>query len=151
MLARRVQTAFRSEHWSVRLNAEQCSEPTLPRDPGSLLPWNPQNNENSLDFEGSEVGIMEFTRKMKVLGVVAGRRRVPPGLNNRPAGLKYSGKRKVWSAGALPRTLATYATSRPVFLDPPGLVLGPSNEGWQRTGPTYWTKPYCTERVPSRH
>ena len=65
-----------------------------------------------MEFEGSEAGIVKFLRKMKVLGGVAGRGResVSPGRRNRPAGLKYSGKRKVWSAGALPRTLATYAS-----------------------------------------
>ena len=47
--------------------------------------------------------------------------------------------------GALPRTLATYAPSRPVFLEPPGLVPGGQNEGWQPTGPTYWTEAPGTE------
>ena len=80
-----------------------------------------QNNvsEISLEFEGSEAGIVKNLRKMKVLGGVS------PGRRNRPAGPKYSGKRKVWAPRALPRTLATYAPSRPSFLDPPSLVMGP--------------------------
>ena len=79
-----------------------------------------------MEFEGSEAGIMKFLGKMKVLESAAGRRReFLQGEKNRPAGLKYNGKRKVWAPRALPRTLATYAPSRPVFLDPPGLVPGP--------------------------
>ena len=70
--------------------------------------------------------------------------RVSQGRRNRPAGLKYIGKHKVWGPAALPRTLATYASSRPVFPGPPALVLGPQNEGWQPTGPTYRTQPYST-------
>ena len=62
-----------------------------------LRPWKPQNSQFSMDFEGSEAGIVKFQRKMKVPGALAGRRRdsLSPGLNNRPAGLKYIGKRKV--------------------------------------------------------
>ena len=80
-----------------------------------------------MEFEGSEAGRVKFLRKMKVLGSVAGRRRkrASPGRRTRPAGLKYTGKRKVWAPRALPRTLVTYASSRPLLPDPPALVLGP--------------------------
>ena len=51
-----------------------------------------------MEFEGSEAGIVKNLRKMKVLGSAAGRRRESlQGGENRPAGLKYSGKRKVWA------------------------------------------------------
>ena len=43
--------------------------------PCNLCPWKQQNSEISMEFEGSEAGIMKFLRKMKGLGSVAGRRR----------------------------------------------------------------------------
>ena len=69
---------------------------------------------------------MKNLRKMKVLGGVAGRRRESPqgGETARP-GSNIMEIVRFGAPGALPRTLATYATSQPVFLDPPGLVLGP--------------------------
>lgn len=43
--------------------------------PRNLRPWKPQNIEISMDFEGSEAGIVKNQRNLKVLGVLAGRRR----------------------------------------------------------------------------
>ena len=43
--------------------------------PCNLWPWKQQNSEISIEFEGSEAGIVNFLRKMKVLGSVAGRRK----------------------------------------------------------------------------
>ena len=75
----------------------------------------------TMEFEGSEAGILKFLRKTKVLGSAAGRaKRVSPGRRNRPAGLKYSGKRKVWT----PQGPSPDPGDRPVLLDPPALVLG---------------------------
>ena len=62
VLARSVQTAFRSEHWSEHRTLNT----------GPKFQW---NCEISLEFEGSEAGIMKNLWKMKVLGGVAGRRR----------------------------------------------------------------------------
>ena len=62
---------------------------------------------------------------MQGLGGVAGRGResLQGGGTARPGSNIVE---NVWFGrpGALPRTLATYAGSWPVFLDPPGLVLG---------------------------
>ena len=79
-----------------------------------------------MEFEGSEAGIVKNLRKMKVLGGVAGRRResLQGGETARP-GSNIVENVRFGAPGALPRTLATYAPSRPGFLDPPGLVLGP--------------------------
>ena len=81
---------------------------------------------------------------MKVLGSAAGRRRgfLQGGETARP-GSNIVENVRFGLLGALPRTLATYVPSRPSFLDRPGMVLGGENEGWQPTGPTYWTKTYC--------
>ena len=97
-----------------------------------------------MEFEGSEAGIVKNHRKMKVLGGLAVRRRESPqgGETARP-GSNIVENVRFGAPRALPRTLATYAPSRTVVLDPPGLVLGPKNEGWQPPGPTYWTQPYC--------
>ena len=79
-----------------------------------------------MEFEGSEVGIVNILRKMKVLGGVAGRRReLLQGEETARPRSKKIGKRKVWAPRALPQTLATHAPSRPVLSDPPGLVPGP--------------------------
>ena len=40
--------------------------------PGS---WKPQNGETSMEFNGSEAGMVKFQRNLKILGVAAGRRR----------------------------------------------------------------------------
>ena len=40
-----------------------------------MWPWKQQNSEISIEFEGSEAGIVKNPRKMNVLGGVAGRRR----------------------------------------------------------------------------
>ncbi len=77
-----------------------------------------------MEFEGSDSGIINFSKKESSGSCCWAKKSMSRGRNNRPAGLKYSGKRKVWAPRALSRTLATYAPSRPVFLDPPGLVLG---------------------------
>ena len=79
-----------------------------------------------MEFEGSEAGIVKILRKMKVLGVLAGRRRdcLSGGTTARP-GSNIMENVSFGRLGALPRTLATYVPSRPAFLDPPGLVLGP--------------------------
>ena len=78
-----------------------------------------------MEFEGSEAGIVKFLRKMKVLGSVAGRKREPlQGEANARPGSNILENVRFGRPGALPRTLTTYAPPRPVFLDPPGLVLG---------------------------
>ena len=79
-----------------------------------------------MDFEGPEAGIVKNLRKMKVLGGVAGRSResLQGRETARPGSNKVENVR-FGRPGALPRTLATYAPSRPVFLDPPAVVLGP--------------------------
>ena len=89
-------------------------------DPGNLQLRKLQNSQISMDFEGSEAGIVKNQRNLKVLGVLAGRRRDSPGLNKCPAGLKYGGQRKVW-------------TSRGLSPDPRDLC----------PVPTYYSKPYC--------
>ena len=79
-----------------------------------------------MEFEGSEAGMMKLIRKMKVLGSAAWRRRdsLQGATTAQPGSQKMS---NVWFGrpGALPRTLATYAPSWPLLLDPPALVLGP--------------------------
>ena len=97
-----------------------------------------------MEFEGSEAGIVKFQWNLKVLGVLAGRGRecFQGGTTARP-GSNIVENVRFGRLGALPRTLATNAPSRPVFLDPPALALGRRNEGWQPPGPTYWLKPYC--------
>ena len=69
---------------------------------------------------------MKFPWKMKVPGVLAGRRREPlQGATTARPGSNIVENVRFGRPRALPWTLATYAPSRPVFLDPPGLVLGP--------------------------
>ena len=82
--------------------------------PCNLRPWKQQNGEISMDFEGSEAGIVNFLRKMKVLGSAAGRRResLQGAATARPGSNIVENVRSGRPA-ALPRTLATY------------LVLGP--------------------------
>ena len=69
---------------------------------------------------------MKNQRKMQVLGGVAGRRResLQGGETARP-GSNIVENVRFGAPGALPRTLATYDSSWPLFLEPPGLVLGP--------------------------
>ena len=79
-----------------------------------------------MEFEGSEAGIVKFLRKMKVLGSVAGRRReFLQGEETARPGSNIVENVRFGRPGALPRTLATYAPSRPLLPDPPALVLGP--------------------------
>ena len=108
--------------------------------PCNLWPWNQHNIELPEENEGSEAGIVKFQRKMKILGE-AGRRReyLSGGTTARP-GSNIMENVRFGRLGALPRTLATYAPSRPLLPDPPAPVPGPQNEGWQPTGPTYWAK-----------
>ena len=103
-----------------------------------------QNSEISMEFEGSEAEMMKFPRNLKVLRVSLGRRREsllgggerPQFGSNIVENVRFGGPGPSPDPGDL-------CPSRPGFLDPPGLLLGPQNEGWQPTGPTYWTKPYC--------
>ena len=85
-----------------------------------------QNSEIPKENEGPGARIVKNQRKMKVLASCCwAKKRVSGGLNNRPTGLKTSEKRKVLEPWAFPRTLATYAPSRPVLPGPSGLVPGP--------------------------
>ena len=79
-----------------------------------------------MEFKGSEAGTMNILRKMKVLGDVAGRSRecLEVATTARP-GSKVMENVRFWATRALPRTLATYASSRPVLPDPAGLVPVP--------------------------
>ena len=76
-----------------------------------------------MEFEGFEAGIVKHHRKMMVLGGVAGRRR--ESLQGRETASNIVENVRFGAPGALPRTLATYAPSRPVLPGLPGLVLGP--------------------------
>ena len=80
----------------------------------------------SMEFEGSEAGIVKNQWNLKVLGVLVGRRResLQGGTTARP-GSNIVENVRFGRLGALPRTLATYAPSRPLLPDPPALVLGP--------------------------
>ena len=112
-----------------------------------------QNSEISMEFEGSEAEMMKFPVNLKVLRVSLslslslslGRRRESLlGGEERPQfGSNIVENVRFGRLGAISWTLGTSAHSRPVLPDPPALVPGPQNEGWQPTGPTYWTKPYC--------
>ena len=94
--------------------------------PSNLGPWKPQNSQISLEFEGSEAGIMKFLRIMKGLGVVAGQRKESlQGATTARPGSNVMENVRFGRPGALPRTLATYASSRPILLDPAALVPGP--------------------------
>ena len=75
--------------------------------PGNLWPWKPQNSEISVEFEGSEAGIMKFQWKMKVLGDLAGcRRECPQGATTARPGSKVLENVRFGVLGALPRPLA---------------------------------------------
>ena len=79
-----------------------------------------------MDFEGSEAGIVTLPRKMKVLGVVAGRSRErPSGGTTARLGSDIVDNVSSGRFGVLPRTLATYAPFWSLLPDPPGLVPGP--------------------------
>ena len=94
--------------------------------PRNLWPWKLQNNEISINSHGSEAGIVKFQWNLKVLEVLAGRSRESRqgGTSARPGSNIVENVRS-GCIGALPRTLATYALSRPLLPDPPGLVLEP--------------------------
>ena len=66
--------------------------------PCNLWPWKQQNNEIPVENEGSEARIVKFLTENESSGSScwAGKG-ISPGRNNCPAGLKYSGKRKVWA------------------------------------------------------
>ena len=78
-----------------------------------------QNNEISMEFEGSEAEMMKFPRNLKVLRVSLGRKREAPIGSNLVENVRFG------RLGALSWTLGTYAHSRPVLPDPPALVPGP--------------------------
>ena len=79
-----------------------------------------------MEFEGSEAGVMKNLRKMKVLGSVAGRRRESfQGEETARPGSNILENVRFGRPWPFPGPIATYALYRPVFLDPPGLVLGP--------------------------
>ena len=86
----------------------------------------PQNSEISMEFEGSEADIVKFHRNLNVLGAPVGwsRESLQSGTTARP-GSNIVENVRFGRLGALPRTLATYAPSRPLLPGPPALVPGP--------------------------
>ena len=86
-----------------------------------------QNSEISVEFEGSEAEMMKFFRNLKVLRVSVGRRRksLLVGGETPQFGSNIVENVRFGRLGALPRTLGTYAHSRPVLPGPPALVPGP--------------------------
>ena len=84
----------------------------------------PQNSEILMEFDGSETEMMKFPRNLKVLRVSAGRRRESFSRAEQLPGSNIVENVRFRRLGALSWTLGTYAHSRPVLPDPPGLVPG---------------------------
>ena len=89
-------------------------------------PGKPQNSQISTEFEGSGAGIMKFLWKMKVLGVLAGRRRECLGPTTEPLpGSKIVENVCFGGSGLFPRPSRPMPPPGPLLPDPPGLVPGP--------------------------
>ena len=93
--------------------------------PCNLWPWKLQNSKISMEFEGSEAGIVKFLRKMKDLREVAGRRREhrTGGTTARP-GSKIGENVKSGRLGPFPRPSGPMPPPWPVLPEPAGLAPG---------------------------